>query len=117
MSFDRLQSPFSLSSYNPVTNEWQILARMKVARCQMGVAILDRYLYVVGGNSSSQSALSSVERYSFDENKWTTVCSLFTPRASPAVVSADGLLYAIGGDQVSPYISQIEIRIISIISL
>lgn len=66
----------------------------------MGVAILDRHMYVVGGNSSSKSALSSVERYNFDEDKWDTVCSLFTPRASPAVVAADGLLYAIGGDQV-----------------
>lgn len=90
-------------SYNPVTGEWQILAQMKVARCQMGVAILDRHLYVVGGNSSSKSALSSVERYSFDDNQWSTVCSLSTPRASPAVVAADGLLYAIGGDQVNHF--------------
>lgn len=66
----------------------------------MGVAILDRHMYVVGGNSSSNSVLSSVERYNFDENKWDTVCDLSTPRASPAVVAANGLLYAIGGDKV-----------------
>lgn len=89
-----------LFSYNPVTEEWQPLARMQVARCQMGVAILDRYLYVVGGNSSSQAVLSSVERYSFDDNTWTTVCSMSVPRAIPAVAAADGLLYVAGGDQV-----------------
>lgn len=89
-----------LFSYNPVTEEWQPLARMQVARCQMGVAILDRYLYVVGGNSSSQAVLSSVERYSFDDNTWTTVCAMSVPRAIPAVAAADGLLYVAGGDQV-----------------
>lgn len=73
---------------------------MQVARCQMGVAILDRYLYVVGGNSSSQAVLSSVERYSFDDNTWTTVCAMSVPRAIPAVAAADGLLYVAGGDQV-----------------
>lgn len=74
---------------------------MQVARCQMGVAILDRYLYVVGGNSSSQAVLSSVERYSFDDNTWSTVCAMSVPRAIPAVAAADGLLYVAGGDQVS----------------
>jgi len=84
-----------------VTKEWNELARMQTARCQMGVAVLDRYLYVVGGSSISQDILSSVERYSFDEDKWTTVCALNVPRAIPAVVAADGLLYVAGGDQVT----------------
>ena len=66
----------------------------------MGVAILGRYLYVVGGNSSHQEVLKSVERYSFDEDKWSNVAPMSVPRASPAVSSVDGLLYVAGGDQV-----------------
>lgn len=66
----------------------------------MGVAVLGRYLYVVGGNSSHQEVLKTVERYSFDEEKWTTVSPMSFPRASPAVSSVDGLLYVAGGDQV-----------------
>lgn len=77
------------------------MARMRTARCQMGVAVLNRHLYVVGGNSSSQDVLSTVERYSFDDNKWESVCSMSVPRAIPAVAAADGLLYVAGGDQVS----------------
>lgn len=61
---------------------------------------MGRNLYVVGGNSSHQEVLTSVERYSFDEDKWTTVASMTVPRASPAVASADGVLYVAGGDQV-----------------
>lgn len=72
---------------------------MQTARCQMGVAILDRYLYVVGGNSSQQEVLCTVERYSFDDNKWTMVAPMSVSRASPAVAAADGLLYVAGGDQ------------------
>lgn len=84
-----------------MTKEWTQLARMQTARCQMGVAVLDRYLYVVGGSSISQDILSSVERYNFDDDKWSTVCALNVPRAIPAVAAADGLLYVAGGDQVN----------------
>lgn len=74
---------------------------MQTARCQMGVAILDRHLYVVGGNDSAQEVLGSVERYSFDDDKWECVCCMSVPRAIPAVAAADGLVYAAGGDQVN----------------
>lgn len=91
---------FHYFSYNPITKEWRSLEPMQIARCQMGVAVLDRYLYVVGGNSSAQEVLNSVERYSFDENEWSSVSPMSVPRAIPAVAAADGLLYAVGGDQV-----------------
>lgn len=89
-----------LISYNPVTKEFTYLQKMSTARCQMGVAILGRYLYVVGGNSIHQEVLKSVERYSFDEDKWETVAPMSVPRASPAVSAVDGYLYVAGGDQV-----------------
>lgn len=53
-----------LLCYNPVTGEWRSLPPMTVARSQMGVAILDDYLYVIGGDNRHQ-VLNSVERYSF----------------------------------------------------
>lgn len=83
-----------------MTKEFEHLPKMQNARCQMGVAILGRYLYVVGGNSSHQEVLRSVERYSFDDETWTSVAPMSVPRASPAVSSVDGLLYVAGGDQV-----------------
>lgn len=53
-----------LMSYNPKTKVWRTLAPMSIARSQMGVAVIDDYLYVVGGNCKDQ-VLDSVERYSF----------------------------------------------------
>lgn len=53
-----------LMSYNPFSGEWKKLPSMSVARFQMGVAVLDDYLYVVGG-TKRQQVLNTVERYSF----------------------------------------------------
>lgn len=53
-----------LVSYNPATGEFKQLASMSIARFQMGVAVLNGCLYVVGG-THRQEVLSSVERYSF----------------------------------------------------
>lgn len=54
-------------SYNPVTMEWNYLAPMLTPRSQMGITILDGYMYVVGGTSKNQEVLTSVERYSFEK--------------------------------------------------
>lgn len=54
-------------SYNPVTREWNYLAPMITPRSQMGITILDGYMYVVGGTSKNQEVLTSVERYSFEK--------------------------------------------------
>lgn len=54
-------------SYNPVTGEWGQLSPMLVPRSQMGVAVLDNYLYVVGGTNRHHEVLKSVERYNFLE--------------------------------------------------
>lgn len=69
----------------------------------MGVAVLDKHLYVVGGTSSNHDVLQTVERYSFEEDKWVMVTPMSVNRAIPAVASADGLLYVAGGDQVRTY--------------
>jgi actin-binding protein IPP len=87
-----------LMSYNPFSGEWKKLPSMSVARFQMGVAVLDDYLYVVGG-TNRQQVLNSVERYSFKTNKWSTVPPMSVERSGPAVAAMDGLLYVIGGAQ------------------
>lgn len=49
-------------SYNPRTTEWRDLSPLFTPRSQMGVAVVDDHLYVVGGNYKDQ-VLNSVERY------------------------------------------------------
>lgn len=88
-----------LMRYNPVSGKWQKLPSMSIARFQMGVAVLDDYLYVVGG-TCRQQVLSSVERYSFKKNMWEIVQSMTLERSGPAVSAIDGYLYVIGGAKV-----------------
>ena len=69
-------------SFNPVTGEWYDLKPMIEPRSQMGVAVLDGYLYVVGGTRRDHEVLQSVERYSFADvsnfitNHSSVMCTL-----------------------------------------
>lgn len=54
-------------SYNPVTREWDNLSPMLTPRAQMGITILDGYIYVVGGTNKNQEVLNLVERYSIEQ--------------------------------------------------
>ena len=53
-----------LQSFNPLTGEWKCLPPMTTARSQMGVAIIENHLYVIGGDNK-HNILDSVEKYSF----------------------------------------------------
>lgn len=64
-------------SYNPVTREWTHLAPMLTPRSQMGITILDGYIYVVGGTNKNQEVLTSVERYSFEKVIFLCIMNIF----------------------------------------
>ena len=55
----------------------------------LGLAMLDGYVYAVGGWEGS-SRLDSVERYDPDTNSWASVASLKMAVTSPAVVANEG---------------------------
>ena len=56
-------------SYNPVTRLWGDLAKMITPRSRLSVAVMDGFLYAVGGTNRNKEMLSTVERYSFEEVK------------------------------------------------
>lgn len=56
-----------VESFNPVTGEWNLLARLITPRAHVGVCLLRDHIYAVGGTNSSRPCLSSVERYSIEE--------------------------------------------------
>ena len=68
----------------------------------MGVAVLDSYMFAVGGQDGV-SCLNFVERYDPQLNKWTKVASMSTRRLGVGVAVLGGYLYAVGGsDGTSP---------------
>lgn len=100
------------------------MAPTSTCRTSVGVAVLDGYLYAVGGQDGV-SCLNYVERcqilnsnlfllffqlspfsrcrYDPKENKWSKVASMNTRRLGVAVAVLGGFLYAVGGsDGQSP---------------
>lgn len=93
----------------------------------MGVAVLDGFLYAVGGQDGVQ-CLNHVERYdpkgkhqcSFPllesfmkllillENKWSKVAPMTTRRLGVAVAVLGGFLYAIGGSDGQTPLNTVE---------
>lgn len=89
--------------YEPADYWWTKMPDMRVQRKRMGVAILGRYLYVVGGESFSPRTIrdeniQSVERFSFDRKVWEMIPDMMVPRCGPVVAAVDGYLYVAGGD-------------------
>lgn len=52
--------------YNPVTKEWCRLSDMPTRRSHVALAVIDEYIYAVGGSNEHQGALNVVEKYCID---------------------------------------------------
>ena len=85
-----------MSAYDPTTNTWQSRAEMLQARHRPGLAVLDGYLYAVGG-ACGKVHLDSVERFNVEQNQWEWVAPMKTHRVGVAAAVVNRLLYAIGG--------------------
>lgn len=86
----------SLHCFNPMTNQWSTRADMTVPRNRVGVAVIDGFIYAVGGSSGSAHH-NSVEKYDPEKDEWTVIASMSTNRIGAGVAACNGLLYAIGG--------------------
>ena len=89
--------------YDPQTNQWSSdVAPTTSCRTSVGVAVLDGFLYAVGGQDGV-SCLNYVEKYDPESNKWSKVANMTTRRLGVGVAVLNGCLYAVGGsDGTSP---------------
>lgn len=71
---------------------------MSVSRSSVGVAVLGRHLYAVGGyDGTSRRCLSSAERYNPSANEWTPIADMNHRRSGPAVADLAARIYVVGG--------------------
>ncbi|MCA9445622.1 MAG: galactose oxidase [Candidatus Omnitrophica bacterium] len=80
-----------------IVGVWEDKAPLPTARQEVGVAVLNDLLYVVGGIDSTPAVVDTVERYDPDSKQWETVAPLPADLDHVAVVAAEDRLYAIGG--------------------
>ncbi|KAF7280404.1 hypothetical protein GWI33_006096 [Rhynchophorus ferrugineus] len=86
----------SIEKFNTFTRKWTKVPDMRINRLVPGVASLNGYIYVAGGEEGS-NILSSCERYDPETKTWTEVASMAIPRCEFGLCALDGFLYAMGG--------------------
>lgn len=109
---DRIPEPYGsdcnqVCAYDPATNQWHAKASLIIGRHRPGVAVLDGYLYAIGG-ASGKLHLNSAERYSPERDQWELVAPMSSERVGVAAVVVNRLLYAIGGFNGSDRLSTVE---------
>lgn len=66
--------------YDPEKDQWQLVAPMLTRRIGVGVAVINRLLYAVGGYDGA-NRLSSCECYNPERDEWKTMASMKTLRS------------------------------------
>lgn len=75
-----------ISRYIPEEDRWEPVQLMSTRRIGVGVAVVNRLLYAVGGYDGG-NRLNTVESYHPEKNEWITVANMHTGRSA-----AGGLL-------------------------
>jgi kelch-like protein 20 len=79
--------------YDPKENKWTKVASMMTRRLGVAVAVLNGYLYAIGG-SDGQCPLNTVERYDPRKNCWTVMASMSTRRKHLGCAVYNNMIYA-----------------------
>ena len=86
----------SCERYDPVANQWELIAPMIKRRSDAGCAALNGRVYVAGGYDGHH-LLHSAEVYDVATNQWTYIEHMSIGRSALSLVAFSGCLYAIGG--------------------
>jgi N-acetylneuraminic acid mutarotase len=88
----------------------QVPPDMSIARCGMGVAVIGKRIFVIGGYNGTDGHLSSVEVLDTETNKWSTLPSMKTARWGMGItVIDDRFIWIFGGWTLGRALDSIEI--------
>lgn len=83
--------------YNTLTDSWETVSGLSIARSWSGVTVLNDMIYVIGGGDNSSKIVSTVERYDITNDKWTTLRNFPIAVNGMSAVTVNGKMYAYGG--------------------
>ncbi|KAK2882878.1 kelch-like protein 42 [Channa argus] len=93
--------PWSMLRYGEVEQRWKPLANNlppdMINVRGYGSAVLDNYLFIVGGYRITSQEISAVHCYNPCRNEWNQVAPLNQKRSNFKLLAAQGKLYAVGG--------------------
>lgn len=97
-----------VEQYNPKSDRWSRITNLPETRHHLGVAVLDGYIYIIGGSVLIKDDIENLAnptdvnfRYDPVSNFWSRIASLRQPRMYLSVCVLHGILYAMGGND--PY--------------
>ena len=117
---ERLQQTevwYAKTNTDGTLGSWTATTPLTSARAQIGTAVYNGFLYVVGGQGSAQ--ISRDVQYCIINadgslGAWQTATSLPTARFAGQAVAVNGKLYFIGGNDGTTYPTDIQIATIAL---
>ncbi|KAG5267796.1 hypothetical protein AALO_G00225850 [Alosa alosa] len=101
MAMTDQDEPWSMLRYGEVEQRWKPLSNNlphdMVNVRGYGSAVLDNYLFIVGGYRVTSQEISAAHCYNPCRNEWTHVTPLNQKRSNFKLLSVRGKLYAVGG--------------------
>lgn len=105
-SNENLSLNFSCS-YDPEEDRWTLIQPMHSKRLGVGVAVVNRLLYAIGG-FDGDDRLPSMECYHPENNAWTILPSMQTGRSGAGVAALNQYIYVVGGFDGRAQLSSVE---------
>ena len=94
----------AVSKYDPNSDSWTLDNSMFTARHSLSSAVIDGWIYAVGGHVSNSR--SENERY--NGTSWESKASVYA-RSGPGVAAYDGELYVFGGNCYGTKLSRFDV--------
>lgn len=96
----------SVERYDPIKDQWTLVASMKSPRKHFGCETCAGKLYAVGGENNTE--LDTGECYDPASDTWTDIKPMSQRRSGNGLVHLDGLLYVVGGREERLKLKSVE---------
>ncbi|KAM9640815.1 kelch-like protein 42 isoform 1-T1 [Morphnus guianensis] len=101
----QVEAPWSMLRYDEEAQRWLPLANNLppdlVNVRGYGSAMLDNYLFIVGGYRITSQEISAAHCYNPRLNEWSQLASMNQKRSNFKLLAVNGKLYAVGGQSLS----------------
>lgn len=98
----------TVEMFDPTTSKWTCVEPMNSIRSRVGVAVMNRQLYAIGG-FNGHDRLKTVEVFDHESNKWREVCPLTNKRSALGAAVVNERLYVCGGYDGISSLSSVEV--------
>lgn len=98
---------FLFYSFDPEDDRWTLVESMHYKRLGVGVAVVNRLLYAIGGFDGNER-LATIERYHPEDNAWTIIPSMSIGRSGAGVAALNQYIYVVGGFDGTRQLSSVE---------